>query len=372
MIGIRLFLCGDVMLGRGIDQILPNPGNATLHEAYVKSATDYVALAERKSGSIPRPASYDYVWGDALADLEREDIAARIVNLETSITASDDHVPKGINYRMHPANVAVLSAAKIDCCALANNHVLDWGTRGLEETLHTLDGARIGHAGAGLDGDFASAAAQIPLCDGRRVLVFAFGLASSGIPSSWSASASTPGVNFLADLSGATVERLARSLEIVRKEGDVAVASIHWGGNWGYEISSEQRGFARALLDAAGFDIVHGHSSHHARAMEIYRGRLILYGCGDFITDYEGITGYEEFRGDLAVAYLPELSPSGALMGLKLLVYRLRKFRLERAVVDDVHWLERRLARENAALGPKLTSIGGNVLSLAREFNQNQ
>lgn len=368
----RLFLCGDVMLGRGIDQILPNPCNATLHEEYVKSAKDYVALAERQNGPIPRAVGYDYVWGDALADIETEHPEARIVNLETSITISDDRAPKAINYRMHPENVPVLSAAKIDCCALANNHVLDWGMKGLEETLRTLDSRRIRHAGAGLDEDRASAAAQIPLCNGRRILVFAFGFGSSGIPSSWSACGDRPGVDLLPDLSGSTVERVARRLEVVRKEGDLAVASIHWGGNWGYEISAGQRRFARTLIDSAGFDIVHGHSSHHAKAMEIYRGRLILYGCGDFITDYEGITGYEEFRGDLSVAYLPEMSRSGALMDLKLFVYRLRKFRLERAAVEDVHWLEQRLARESAAMGPKLTSIGGNVLSLAREFNQNQ
>jgi poly-gamma-glutamate capsule biosynthesis protein CapA/YwtB (metallophosphatase superfamily) len=47
---MRLFLCGDVMTGRGIDQILPVPGDPRLHERYVKSAIDYVQLAERVSG----------------------------------------------------------------------------------------------------------------------------------------------------------------------------------------------------------------------------------------------------------------------------------------------------------------------------------
>lgn len=350
------------MLGRGIDQILPNPGSAVLYEEYTKSARDYVALAERKNGPIPRPVSYEYVWGDALTDLERENLSARIVNLETSITTSDNPIPKGINYRMHPANLPVLSAGKIDCCALANNHVLDWGTRGLEETLHTLDSARIRHVGAGLNEDDASAAAQIPLSGGTRLLVFAFGLGSSGIPSSWSAIAAKPGVNLLPDFSEETVERIARKLQNVRKECDIAVASIHWGGNWGYDISSEQRTFAKALIDSAGFDVVHGHSSHHAKAMEIYRDRLILYGCGDFITDYEGIAGYEEFRGDLSMAYLPELSQSGALLGLRLLVYRLRKFRLERATAEDVHWLQQRLLRESAGSGVQLEAMDGNAL----------
>jgi poly-gamma-glutamate synthesis protein (capsule biosynthesis protein) len=51
---MKILLTGDVMLGRGIDQILPFPAPATIHEGYVKSALDYVALAERRSGPIPR------------------------------------------------------------------------------------------------------------------------------------------------------------------------------------------------------------------------------------------------------------------------------------------------------------------------------
>ncbi len=56
---IRLFLAGDVMTGRGIDQILPHPGDATLYEGYVHSAQDYVTLAERRCGPIPRALPFD-------------------------------------------------------------------------------------------------------------------------------------------------------------------------------------------------------------------------------------------------------------------------------------------------------------------------
>jgi poly-gamma-glutamate synthesis protein (capsule biosynthesis protein) len=74
----------------------------------------------------------------------------RIVNLETSITTSGDYWPgKEVHYRMNPRNIGSLTAAGIDCCALANNHVLDWGYEGLAETLATLDRAGIKHAGAG-------------------------------------------------------------------------------------------------------------------------------------------------------------------------------------------------------------------------------
>ena len=112
---ITMFLCGDVMTGRGIDQVLPHPSNPVIHEPYMKSARGYVELAIRANGPIPQPVSFAYIWGDALAELERIGPDLRIVNLETSITNSNDYWEgKGINYRMHPENIPCLTAAKID------------------------------------------------------------------------------------------------------------------------------------------------------------------------------------------------------------------------------------------------------------------
>ena len=150
---IRLFLRGDVMLGRGIDQVLQWPCNPTLHEDYVSSAHEYVALAERAHGSIPRGMPGSYVWGAALDTLAQTPVDLRIVNLETSITRSESYEPKGINYRISPENVECLRAAHIDCCVLANNHVLDWGEPGLRETLSTLQLFGVKSAGAGRDAD---------------------------------------------------------------------------------------------------------------------------------------------------------------------------------------------------------------------------
>jgi hypothetical protein len=56
---VTLFLCGDVMTGRAIDQILPHPSDPRLHEPYVNDAREYLALAERASGAIPHTASFE-------------------------------------------------------------------------------------------------------------------------------------------------------------------------------------------------------------------------------------------------------------------------------------------------------------------------
>ncbi len=64
---VRLLLLGDVMTGRGIDQIQRHPGHPRLYEGFVKSALEYVAIAEQANGPIPRSVDPTYVWGDVLA-----------------------------------------------------------------------------------------------------------------------------------------------------------------------------------------------------------------------------------------------------------------------------------------------------------------
>lgn len=360
---VTLFLAGDVMLGRGIDQILPHPSDPALFEPEVASAVTYVELAEAMNGPIPRPVDFSYVWGDALLAMEHLRPDLRIINLETSISKSGQPVPKGINYRMNPDNIGCLGAMHVDCCVLANNHVLDWGKPGLLETLAALEQAGVASAGAGRALRQAAAPAILRAPGTGRVVVFGFGASSSGIPAEWAAGDNTPGVNLLEDLSDQAIARAASGLRAAKRPGDVAVASIHWGENWGYGIPKEQRRFAHALIDMAGFDLVHGHSSHHAKGIEVYREKLILYGCGDFLNDYEGIRGYEEFRDDLALAYLATCSASsGNLLGLTLVPFQIRKFRLNHPSSRDAAWLQRTLDRESAKLGTGIVAAEADTL----------
>ena len=350
---VTLFLCGDVMTGRGVDQILPHPGSPRLFEEYVRDALEYVAMAQREHGRIARPVDFPYIWGSALAELDRARPDARIINLETAVTTADDAWPgKGVHYRMNPANAPCLSAARIDCCLLANNHVLDWGYAGLSETLQTLHRRGFRTAGAGLDAAQASAPAVIPTGQGARILVYAFCTPDSGVLLEWGATGKRAGVNLLPDLSAARVEAIERAIARDRRPGDIVIASLHWGGNWGYAIDPERRTFAHRLIDQAHVDLVHGHSSHHPQGIERYRDKLILYGCGDLLNDYEGIGGHESFRPDLSLMYLPTVDPSGGrLLDLRLVPMQLLRLQLRRATVTDANWLLVVLNREGKALG---------------------
>ncbi|MFW6027405.1 MAG: CapA family protein [bacterium] len=353
---VTLFLCGDVMTGRGIDQILPHPVDPHICEPFVQSALTYVELAEEANGPVRRPVGFSYIWGDALAELERAAPDARIINLETSVTARGDCTGRGISYRMNPANLPCLTSAGIDCCVLANNHVFDWGRQGFLDTLESLEGAGLKIAGAGRGRGQAAAPAILDLPGRGRVLVFSIGVASSGIPRGWAASAGRPGVNFLPELSGEALAGIAAQVRRHKQTGDIAVASIHWGGNWGYEVPPEQRRFAHGLIDESGIDIVHGHSSHHVKGIEVYNGKLIFYGCGDFLNDYEGISGYERFRDDLVLMYFPSVSASGELIQCRMVPLRIRNLRLNRTSREEAEWLAQTLAREGRSLGTAVHS----------------
>ncbi|TNF99005.1 MAG: CapA family protein [Gammaproteobacteria bacterium] len=368
---IKLFLCGDVMTGRGIDQILPHPSRPHLYESYMKSAEGYVEIAENANGEIDKPVSFDYIWGDALAELERAAPDLRLINLETAVTISEDNWPgKGINYRMHPANIPAINSAMIDGCILANNHVLDWGYSGLIETLETLDNAGIKTAGAGHNQQEAGAGIVFELPGKGRVLLFAYGHGSSGVPWNWRATHEQPGVNLLDNLSGKAVNRIARQVSAVKKSGDIVVASIHWGSNWGYGIPRSHQHFAHRLIDEAGVDILHGHSSHHPRGIEVYKNRPILYGCGDFLNDYEGIRGHERYRNDLTLMYLVTLDAAdGRLIELKMVPFQIRKFRLRHPSESDRSWLSRTMNRECAVFGANVTTSMDNHLELSWDKN---
>ncbi len=363
--GVRLFLCGDVMTGRGIDQLLPHPAPPQLFESYLRSAIGYVELAEAQSGALGRRLDFGYPWGGALAVLERMQPARRLVNLETAVTLSEDAQPgKGIHYRMHPANVPCLAAAGVDCCVLANNHVLDWGVAGLLETLDRLHEAGVPTAGAGRDAEDAAAPACLALPGGGRVLVFAVACASSGVPAAWAATARRPGVHFVDPVSPAAARRIGAAVARRRRPGDLVVLSIHWGPNWTCAVAPAHREFARELIESGAVDLVHGHSSHHVLPFEVVGGKLVLYGCGDFINDYEGIEGHEAFRPDLALMYFPRLDrATGALEELLLVAMRRRRMRLERAGQPDAQALAAML--QAAPFEGRIEPRADGVLALA-------
>lgn len=348
------------MSGRGIDQILPHPAPSRIYEPVVTDARDYVVLAERLSGSINFPVSFEYIWGEALGEIQKAKPQLKIVNLETAITKSENYSPKGINYRMNPKNIEIFKVLGVDACVLANNHILDWGKAGLIETINVLKSNDIALVGAGKNLRQAKSPAIFNFAKGR-IIIFAYAHPSSGVPHNWQAKESCPGVNLLADLADKEFSDIKTEIASVKQKKDFLIFSIHWGSNWGYAIDQTFIDFAHRLIDFAGVDMIFGHSAHHFRGFEIYKDKLILYGAGDFINDYEGISGYEEFRGDITLMYFPEVDlKTKNLAALTLVPMRIKKFRLTVPQHQDIDWSLDVLRRES--------KIKGNLIKTGRRL----
>lgn len=285
---IKLCLAGDVMLGRGVDQSLAGPhANPTIFESSIKDARHYALLSgiDTSKETLPEP------WGDLSIVLRVDNPDAIILNLETALTAREPGEPwnKGINYRAHPSRALFLNMLPDPIVAsLANNHVLDWGIEGLIDTLQALDQHNILHVGAGRNLHEAQKPATLSI-RGSNVSVWGACDVSSGVPREWAATASRPGVWLLGSDLSTPLEASHEILSVTQSDG-IKIVTLHHGPNWAPLAPDEwTRRFAHHLIDG-GIDVVHFHSSHHPRTFEVYKGRLIVYGQGDLINDYEGIS----------------------------------------------------------------------------------
>ncbi len=158
---------------------------------------------------------------------------------------------------------------------------------------------------------------------------------------------------------------IAQQVQAFKRSQDIVIASLHWGGNWGYAVPVEQRNFAHRLIDEAGIDVVHGHSSHHPKGLEIYHDKPIIYGCGDLLNDYEGISGYATYRGELGLMYLPTFDPSsGKLVRFALAPTLIRRFRLSTPSAADIQWMADMLNREGRLFGTSVHLGDRNIFEV--------
>ncbi len=369
---LRLALAGDLMLARGVDRIQRTSAPSELREPVVTHAERHVELAERKTGPIPRRVPPEYVWGDARELLDCRDVDLCVVNLETSITAGGEFArEKSIHYRMHPDNIAILPAGRVDCVGLANNHVLDFGPMGLSHTLGHLTGAGIAASGAGPD----LRTAMLPATVGGACTVVSIVLPDAGAPEAWRATETSPGGGtsgvYWAPRPEALPAAVRASLEVgavapMRKDRSMPIVlSVHWGSNWGYDIPWAHRNAAKALVEEGLVDLIFDHSSHHAKGVEVIDGVPVIYGAGDLINDYEGIVGHEQYRPDIVLLYVAEFEGCRVerLAVVPFCIERFRLRRLPEGQVDD--FLIRALGGRTSTAIRLRQGSGGEPLGLA-------
>lgn len=253
----RLIFTGDVMLGRLINQNLI-------------ASKDYPSL-----------------WGDTEKIFSGADLT--FINLECALTRQANQGEKETPvffFKSDPQNVKALTCVGVDYACLANNHILDFGERGLDETIETLKKNKIAFSGAGKNLKMAQKPAVIKI---NKILIKVF--AFSDNEPVWEAGKEKPGIFYLPiDLTDLRVKDFLKTIRQAKSRGGVVIVSAHWGPNMVRVPLPHHRQFARALIEA-GCDLFHGHSAHVFQGVEIYPRTqagcgVIFYDCGEMIDDY--------------------------------------------------------------------------------------
>jgi poly-gamma-glutamate capsule biosynthesis protein CapA/YwtB (metallophosphatase superfamily)/outer membrane protein assembly factor BamB len=230
-----------------------------------------------------------FPWDGLRVLLDEADLA--VANLEGVLTTRGKPLDKSYLVRAHPTWGQTLSAGGLDLVTLANNHALDYGPEGLDETLDVLEALGIATVGAGRSQEEAHQEVVFAL-NGARVAVLAYAAAR------WNSSADVPATDRLAWAEIAVVQRDVATLKEVDAAGDpvdVVIVLLHAGTEYAAEPSPDQVAVARAAVDA-GADLVVGHHPHVTQTIERYGDGLIVYGLGDALFD---IPRKAAMQGDL-------------------------------------------------------------------------
>jgi poly-gamma-glutamate synthesis protein (capsule biosynthesis protein) len=167
-----------------------------------------------------------------------------------------------------------LKDAGFTALSLANDHSADYEKKGLKSTLSALDSVGIETIGAGEN----SSEAADPLVKDVNGIKIAVYTMSDVVPEESAATVSSPGI------ATASNSDLFMNIYKMRESVDLIVVNVHWGYEYTSTESKEQQELAHDLVEA-GADVVVGEHSHTLQPIEMYQGKLIVYGLGDYSHD---------------------------------------------------------------------------------------
>ncbi len=181
---------------------------------------------------------------------------------------------KTYTFREDPALVTVFPDLGVDMVSLANNHTLDFGRDALEDTLVTLENAKLPYGGAGRNYSEAKTLRTFDI-KGRKLGVLC---ASRVIPDSgWNATSTTSGLFTTYEPKG-----LLKAIEEAKTKCDLVVVYVHWGVERQELPEDYQKSLAKQYIDS-GADIVIGAHPHIWQGIEFYKGKPIAYSLGNLI-----------------------------------------------------------------------------------------
>jgi len=247
----------------GVSSLFAQKDNITLMFSGDVTLSDHF---ERHVGS-----RYDYAF-KKLDWFTSADVT--MINLETTLTKTNNPIPKPFNFKARPRYAKMLKDSGIDLVTLANNHMYDFGPDGLMETIRALDEAGVEHIGAGKNIKEARKPVIITIKGVKLAYLGYYGGGRYG--------ESFPATRRSAGTAMRNLGYIGRDIAAVRDSVDLIIINFHWGREKAHYPEESEINFAREAINL-GADIIIGHHPHVLQGIEIYRDKLIVYSLGNFI-----------------------------------------------------------------------------------------
>jgi len=244
---IKLVFVGDVMFDRGVEYSINKNGGGDFKYPLLKVG-DYLKNA-------------DLLFG----------------NLESVISDKGYNVGSIYSFRADPQAIDALTYGDFDVVSLANNHMFDYTTLALKDTMDRLTENNIAYVGAGINEQEAFSL-KVLEPKGLRVGFLAYTNLGS---SNWRAGENSSGIAWISD---SDLENIESAIKTAKEKVDLLVVSCHSGDEYALEPNLFQKEFYRAFIDA-GADLVIGHHPHVIESVEQYKNGYIAYSLGNFVFD---------------------------------------------------------------------------------------
>jgi len=232
------------------EETWPKTFTVTLGGDTTLGSTDDLRKRDDCFENVAQEKGYGWFFS-GLADLFGSDDLT-LVNFEGTLTEETGKKEKKFNFKGPAEYTDILTLGSVEAVTIANNHTLDYGTKGREDTIANLENAGITVSGNGILGVFEKNGVKVgmtgycfPYKDGRK------------------------------DIS--------KDVKALREMGcQIVIASFHWGSEYRADFTGEQRTIGRAAIKA-GADIVVGHHPHIVQGIEAYEDTYILYSLGNLV-----------------------------------------------------------------------------------------
>ena len=257
---VTMFFTGDVMLGRGVDGILARGQNVF--------------------------ANVDQLFKNS---------DGAVINLEDPMTKSSVAYKSIIPLKANPAYAHVLKDNNIVVACLANNHIMDYGDVGLNETIAALNSNALNYTGAGNNIDQASKPVYLNI-KGRKIAILNFmdNTTFTGFSPSEMAAATTNSPGY----APADWNILKQRIDVAKNNSDVTVVVFHYGNEYNTEPNNYQIELSHKCIDE-GADMVIGSHPHVIQPIETYNGKPIFYSLGNFVFDQSNTATHDSLMVEM-------------------------------------------------------------------------